>query len=77
VVEDATSLLIRKKSFTKVTYDHPRYVNDLVDVHEVIPEVRAHGVVRANIDASASASSDSSTSANGESYRVLVKIKNS
>jgi hypothetical protein len=48
-MEDATSLVTGKEGFIEITYEHPRAINVLVDVHKVGPEARAKGMVRASI----------------------------
>jgi len=53
VVKDATSLITREKSFIEITYEHPRCINGVVNVHKMEPEVGALCGVGACINTSA------------------------
>lgn len=75
VMENASPLVTREKCFIKITYDHPRSVNVLVNVKEVGPEMWAQGRVRACVDASAS--SGGIVAIDGEGYGEIAKVKNS
>jgi len=73
MVKNTASLVTRNKGFIKITYEHPRDINGLADVHEVAPEVRALSMVRASINAGAG--SGNVSPAHGEGYRVEVGVK--
>lgn len=69
MMKDTSSLIAREKSFIKIPYEHPRNINGLANIHEVIPQIGALSMVWAGIYASAG--SGSIPSAYGEGYRVL------
>jgi len=72
-MKDTTSLVARTEIFIKITNKHPRASNALTDVCEVGPQVRAHGVIRASINASAGGIGISPL--NREGYGILVMVK--
>jgi len=72
-VKDTTSLVSREKGFIKITYEHPRDIIGLADVHEVIPKIWAMCMVRTGIDACAGGGNI--TTANIDGYRELVGVE--
>jgi len=65
MVEDATSLVTREKSFVEITYEHPWRFNGMADVHKMRPEVGALGRVGAYINTSANGGGTATTNSEG------------